>query len=70
MITVTAQQDFTFRDVTMARGDVREINTMIAVALKSKGLVAYGQPEVIPAKTPRKKRQYKRRDLTADTVKG
>ena len=66
MITVTAQQDFTFRQTTMVKGEARDLTGMLAFILKSKGFVAYGRPEELAAK-PRRKRTYRRRDLTADT---
>jgi hypothetical protein len=65
MITVTAQQDFTFRQTTMTKGEARNVTGMLAFILKSKGFVAYGRPE--ETEKPRKKRTYRRRDLTADT---
>ncbi len=66
MIAVTAQQDFTFRAVSMLKGETRELGAMQAVILKAKGFVAYGRPEDATP-TPKRKRTYKRRDLTADT---
>ncbi len=61
MIAVTAQQDFTFRAVSMVKGETRELGAMQAVILKAKGFVAYG------VSTPKRRRTYKRRDLTAET---
>jgi hypothetical protein len=68
MLTVTAQQDFSYRDITMTKGEAREVPGMMAVLLKAKGFVAFGTPENIPSagkKPARKKRTYKRRDMTA-----
>jgi hypothetical protein len=68
MIAVTAQQDFTFRAVSMLKGETRELGAMQAVILKAKGFVAYGRPEQIAVATPKRRRTYKRRDLTAEAV--
>lgn len=67
IITVTARESFLHEGVAKRPGDVFTVSPVMAAVLKYQARVVLGDhPELAESAAPRKKRAYKRRDLTAE----